>query len=382
MECATQREPSDSGAVATRRHVAFVAGGTAGHVYPALAVAAAYRRAVPSVCTLFVGAGAGFESHLVAAHGYRLESIAGAPLFGVGLAGKALAVGRLLAGIGRASRLLQAEGIQLVFGFGGYVSASTILAARSLGLSTAILELNAQPGLTNRLLGRIVDRVYLGSAAARPVFAGAKTVVTGVPVRPEVAGGGPARRAGPDSEHRFHILVTGGSLGSAFLNQHAAELLGRLAAYGVALGVLHQAGARDLEAVRRAYASVGLAVRVASYLEDMGDAYAWAHFAIACAGAGTLAELATTGLPALIVPLGAASEDHQTANARTFAAASGSAFVQEQDWDPARLAAQILEVLTHPDAWAAASERVRRLATPAAAAAVVADCEAMLAARR
>src|SRR5579862_1462094 len=280
MERATQREQSHSAIGAASRRIALVAGGTAGHVYPALAVADAYRRALPGVQALFIGTGGGFEARLVTAHGYRFETIPSAPLFGVGVVGKALAAQRLVTGIGRGRRLLRAEGIDLVIGFGGYVSASTIVAAHRLRLLTAILELNAQPGLTNRLLGRIVDRVYLGYAAAECAFAATRTMLTGVPLRPQVVRGDSSRRPGPDRAQWVHILVTGGSLGSSFLNRNAAELLGCVAAQGVGIEVLHQAGDRDLESVRQAYARVGLTARVTPYIEEIADAYAWAHFAI------------------------------------------------------------------------------------------------------
>lgn len=358
------------------RRVALVAGGTAGHVYPALEVARAYRQRVPDADVLFIGTEGGFESRLVAAHGYRLELVPGAPLFGVGAAGKALALARLVTGTHRARQLLRSERIQLVLGFGGYSSAGTMVAARTLGLHTAIFEANALPGLTNRLVGRVVDRVYLGCAAALPAFASTKTLVTGVPVRAEMVDAGIHREARPVTP--FHILVSGGSLGSAFLNQQAAALLRCLTEQGVALEVRHQAGARDLEAVRNTYERAGLSAHVTAYDDQMADAYAWAHFAIACGGAGTLAELAASGLPALLVPLSGASEDHQEANARAFATLSGSLWVREKDWRPALLAAQIAELLTRPDDWAAATQRLRWLATDDAVSVIVADCEAVL----
>src|SRR5512139_862721 len=348
-ESAAAEEHSDRCITPAIRRIALAAGGTGGHVYPALSVAAAYQRAAPGSRLLFIGTSGGCESWLVTAHGHHLEVVPGAPLFGVNLVGKALAMRRLVDGLLRARQLLRRERIQLVIGFGGYASAGTLLAARSLGLHTAILELNAIPGLTNRLLGRIVHRVYLGSAAARPAFAPAKTVETGTPVRSEIVRVGADKLPGPDAHGRFHILVTGGSLGSPFLNRCAAELIRSVAARGVMLDVQHQAGLCDPEAVSRSYEQAGMSASVMPYLERMPEAYAWAHFAIACAGAGTLAELAVSGLPALVVPLRGASEDHQVANARTFAAASGVLWLREADWRPPGLAAQITELLTQAD---------------------------------
>jgi UDP-N-acetylglucosamine--N-acetylmuramyl-(pentapeptide) pyrophosphoryl-undecaprenol N-acetylglucosamine transferase len=348
-------------------------------VYPALEVARAYRHAVPDASVLFISASGGFE-RLVPAGGYRLEMVPGAPLFGVGVAGKGLALARLLGGVRRARQLLRAERVQLVIGFGGYSSAGALLAARTLGLHTAILESNAAPGLTNRLLGRLVDRVYLGCPATSPTFAPMKTLLTGVPVRAQISQAGMQRRV--HAVARRHVLVTGGSLGSPFLNQHAAELLGRLAEHDVAVDVLHQAGACDLSAVSRSYERARLSASVTPYIDEMADAYAWADFAICTAGAGTLAELAASGLPALLVPFSGASEDHQTANARAFAAASGVWWVREDDWHSEVLARDVAHLMTHVDVWTAASQRLRGLATLDAASAVVADCEAAIDGRR
>jgi len=225
----------------------------------------------------------------------------------------------------------------------------------------------------------MVDRVYVGSTATRPSFGGTRTLVTGVPVRTPISLAGTHRQARPVAS--AHLLVTGGSLGSPFLNQHAAELLRGLAAHGVVLDVLHQAGTSDLEAVRRTYAQAGVSARVTPYIDDMADAYAWADFAVCSAGAGTLAELAASGLPALLVPFSGASEDHQVVNARVFAAASGGWWVREADWCPAVLAAGIADLLAHADAWAAASQRLLRLARTDAASVIVADCEAAMGGR-
>ena len=133
---------------------------------------------------------------------------------------------------------------------------------------------------------------------------------------------------------RLRLLVCGGSLGSPFLNRRVPELAAALREAGIAVEVWHQAGERALDEIRAAYAAAGIAARVDAHVDDMAAAYRWADVAVACAGAATLAELAAAGLPALLVPLAAASDDHQSDNAAAFAAATGAPWVREADWKP------------------------------------------------
>jgi UDP-N-acetylglucosamine--N-acetylmuramyl-(pentapeptide) pyrophosphoryl-undecaprenol N-acetylglucosamine transferase len=360
-----------------RRRVAIVAGGTAGHVYPALALADAYRQARTDVDLLFIGTADGWETRLVPAHGYRLEVVPGSPLYGVGLRGVLRAARDLLAGTRAARRLLQTQRTELVIGFGGYVSAGTILAARMLGLRTAIHEANVVPGLTNRLVGHLVDRVYLAFAEASRAFPLRRTVVTGMPLRAGFANAQRSRDAYGASRPR-RLLVTGGSGGSRFLNERVPELAARIAQRAVAIEVLHQAGDWPIEPVQALYAATGTTATVVPFIDDIGAAYAWADFAVTCAGAGTLAELAAAALPALLVPLASAAADHQTRNAEAFARAAGLRCVAEAAWQTDALAEYIVVLLQNADAWAAAAARVGSLAHADAAVRLVADCEALL----
>jgi UDP-N-acetylglucosamine--N-acetylmuramyl-(pentapeptide) pyrophosphoryl-undecaprenol N-acetylglucosamine transferase len=347
------------------RRVALAGGGTAGHVFPLLAVAAAYRVLRPDILLLFLGAEGGDECRLAAQAGLECVALPAAPLFGVGPLGQLRAAWRVLRAQRAARALLAARQIELVIGSGGYVSAAPLLAARRLGLATAIIEPNVAPGLTNRMLGKLVDRVYLGSSAAAAHFAAARRRVTGVPMRPGLTPRPAARPPGPP-----RVLVTGGSGGSGFLNRAVPALLAALRARVGALAIRHQSGSSDAEAVAAAYAALGLAAQVEPFIDDMAAAYAWADAAVAAAGAVTLAELAAVGLPALVVPLSTASEDHQTANARTFAAAGLGRWCAESDWDRDALV----------DWLASALHRSPRdsVADDGAAAAIVSDCEALL----
>ena len=362
------------------RRIAIVGGGTAGHVYPALAIADAYRRAYAHVDVLFIGTPVGFERRLVPAYGYRLQTIRGTPLVGTGILGKGRALSTLSIGVTQARRLLREHGAQLVVGLGGYASVGVLLAAWSLGLRTVIHEANLVPGLANRLLGRLAHRVYLGFEAACWAFAPDRTVITGNPVRPDIAAISTVGRQAPCPRARpVHILVTGGSQGSPFLNQAAPALLSQVADSGVALHIRHQVGDDDLQPVHAAYQQARLSASVTSYIPDMAEAYQWADFVIACSGAGTIAELAVCGLPALLVPLPNSANNHQTVSAAAFAQAGAGWWVREHEWHPPTLATRLVSLLSDANAWTAMSERARGLATPHAAEVLVADCEALMA---
>jgi UDP-N-acetylglucosamine--N-acetylmuramyl-(pentapeptide) pyrophosphoryl-undecaprenol N-acetylglucosamine transferase len=264
----------------------------------------------------------------------------------------------------------------LAIGVGGFVSFGGMWAARSLGLRTAIHEANVAPGLANRRLSRHVDRVFLGWEQARHALHTDAAVVTGNPVvdppqAPAPPDGGPTDRR--------RILVTGGSSGSAFLNREAPELLGRVQQRGPALTVTHQAGQVPLEPIMEGYRRAGIDATVAAYIDDMPAQYGCSDFAITCAGAITLAEMAARGLPCLIVPLSTASEDHQSANARAFADASGLPSVQEQAWRPDELAATLARQIGDDASLDAMRRGAAKVARPDAADRVVQECEQMMA---
>ena len=257
-----------------------------------------------------------------------------------------------------------------------------MLAARSLGVPTAIHECNAVAGLANKMLGRFVDRVYLGFEAAAEQFEAGRALVTGNPVRPDVGALAARPHHPPSPGQPSRILVTGGSQGSPFLNRHVPALLSRIAAGGLTLEVLHQSGQTDCEGVREAYRNAGLKASVTPFVDDMAEAYRWADFAIACSGAATLAEVAIVGLPVLLVPLSTAAKNHQVSNAAAFASVTGSCWLREDQWGLDALVGKIAGLFRHQAAWREASEGVRRFAKPDANRMLVADCEVIIKARR
>ncbi len=360
--------------------VVIAGGGTGGHVNPALAIADAFVAAHPGTKLLFIGTAKGLEARLVPARGYRLELVDGSRLVGAGLMGKLRGVVALWRGVLQARRLLRAEGAQLVIGVGGYASGAALLAAKTLRVRTAVHESNAVPGMTNKVLGRLVDRVYLGFEAASSAFPQRKVRVTGNPVRREIAA--VARAANEEAPVVRHVLVVGGSQGALFLNENVPALLATLAPKlleaGLTLNVRHQVGKLDVAPVQQAYADAKIQAEVLSYVDDMAAALAWADFGVTRSGSGTVSELAAAGLPALLVPFPFAAGDHQAANAAAFCASNGGFWSRQADWNGEKLAQQIAAVLTDNTALKRASEGARKVARPDAAEAVVTDCDALM----
>lgn len=360
------------------RSIAIAGGGTGGHVNPALAMADAYRAAFESASVFFIGTATGLEATLVPKRGYEIELVQGSRLVGGSPLAKLRGVVGLLRGILQARKLLKARGARLVIGVGGYASGAALLAARSLGLATAIHESNAVPGLTNKVLGKLVDRVYLGFPEAAGAFSATKTCVTGNPVRSEITALTTDRALPAPGERKLRVLVVGGSQGAQFLNEKVPSLLADVAARGVDLEVRHQVGKLASEPVQAAYQAAGINAEVLVYIDDMAGAYAWADFAVTRAGSGTVSELAAARLPALLVPFPYAAGDHQAANARAFADAGAGFWQRQKNWHSEKLAQQIASVMSDPGAMHRAVKGAAAVARPAAADAVVTDCERLM----
>ncbi len=312
--------------------VLFAGGGTGGHLYPGIALADALR---PTAQMLFVGTADRLETHIVPQAGYELHTIAALPLTR-GATVKTLRTAAIdLVGIVQSIRILQRFQPDMIVATGGYVCFPVMAAAkllRSLGrlrARLALLEPNAQPGLTNRLLAPIVDEVWGALESGAPVF-GSKYVRTGIPVRASLLRSTErvraAQRLDLDPARRI-ILVVGGSQGARSINQAVAALVTRRA-LPADWQILHIAGQRDFEAVKteeRAPLRAGTVV-LAPYVADMESAYAVAEIVVARAGASTIGELAALGKPSILIPYPFATEDHQRRNAEALERA-GAAIV-------------------------------------------------------
>jgi UDP-N-acetylglucosamine--N-acetylmuramyl-(pentapeptide) pyrophosphoryl-undecaprenol N-acetylglucosamine transferase len=321
--------------------VLIMAGGTGGHVFPALAVARVLRaRGVPVV---WLGTAAGLEARVVPAQGIELETLAIGGLRGKGLSTLLRAPWRLLAAVRAARRVLKRLEPRVVLGAGGYASGPGGIAAWLNGIPLVIHEQNAVAGLTNRWLARIATEVL--EAFPGSFGRGRAAVTIGNPVRADIAAiAPPAERFAARSGGRIRLLVFGGSQGAQRLNQVVPEALARLDP-ARRPEVRHQTGERGLEAARSAYARAAVEADVMPFIEDMAAAYAWADLALCRAGAMTVTELEAAGLGAVLVPFALATDDHQTRNAEALTAAGAGRILAERDLTAAHLSRCLAELI-------------------------------------
>ncbi|MCU0833990.1 MAG: undecaprenyldiphospho-muramoylpentapeptide beta-N-acetylglucosaminyltransferase [Chromatiaceae bacterium] len=349
--------------------VAVMAGGTGGHVFPALAVADRLREQGMEV--FWIGTHQGLEARLVPARGFPLEWLSVGGLRGKGVMTLLAAPWRLARALAQAGQILRRRRPQVVLGMGGFVSGPGGLMARLSGIPLVIHEQNRVPGLTNQWLSRIATRVFEAFPGSFGVGRGA--VACGNPVRPEIAAlPSPAERmAGRAAPRR--LLVLGGSLGAQVLNETVAPAVAALPA-GLRPQIRHQAGERTLAVAETAYAQAGVEAEVVPFIDDMAAAYAWADLVVCRSGALTVSELAAAGVGAILVPYPHAVDDHQTGNARYLVEAGAARLLPQTALNPRSLAAVLAELLADPSRLLALAEAARRRAAPDAAERIAAAC--------
>ena len=349
--------------------VLIMAGGTGGHIFPGLAVAAALRaRDVP---VLWLGAEGGMENRIVPGHHLDLRVLPVKGLRGKGLRQRIAAPWMLARALFGAWRVLRAANPRSVLSMGGYVAGPGGVAAWLQRRPLLVHEQNRIAGFTNRVLARIARKVMTGFSDAFPPAAHAEW--TGNPVRREIADlPAPASRfAGRTGAPR--LLVMGGSLGARTLNLGLPNALSCIPA-GRRPEVRHQCGTKHVEATRAAYARVDVEASVEAFIADMASAYAWADFVICRAGALTLAELAAAGLGSILLPFPYAVDDHQTRNAEGFVAVGAAELVQDRDFDASRFAGMLERLLRDSDKRLAMANAARTLAKPDAADVIAQRC--------
>lgn len=349
--------------------IAVMAGGTGGHVFPALAVAQALRAQGAEL--FWIGTRAGLEARLVPPAGIDIEWLNVAGLRGKGLRTLAAAPWRLTRALGEAGAVLRRRAPDLVLGMGGFVSGPGGLMAWRQRRPLVIHEQNSVPGMTNQWLARLATRVFEGfpGSFAPPRHA----IATGNPVRADIAALPPpeqrmANRTGP-----LRLLVIGGSLGARALNLMVPRALALLPA-ALRPEVRHQAGERTLEAAHAAYQAAGVQADIQPFIDDMASAYAWADALICRAGALTVAEIAAAGVPAILVPYPHAVDDHQHGNALYLVRAGGAYLVLESDLTAETLAGPLKVLLTDPARRLKIACAARAKARPDAAAQIADAC--------
>lgn len=340
----------------------IVAGGTGGHVFPALATAAELR--ARGVEIDWMGTRRGIEARLVPAVGIPIHWIGVAGLRGKGWRTWFMAPIALARALGGAWAVVGRVRPAVVLGMGGFASGPGGLVAWLTRRPLVIHEQNAVPGLTNRVLARFATTVLEGFPDSFPPARGARHV--GNPVRAEFAALPPPAERLRGRSGRVRLLVLGGSQGAAVLNTNVPAAVAALRA-DMRPEIWHQAGPRGLDAARAAYAEAGVEARVEAFIEDVAAAYGWADLAVCRAGALTIAELAAAGLGAILVPFAAAVDDHQTRNAAHLTAAGAAVIIAQRELTPATLAPTLARLAADRAQLVHMAEAARTLARPDAA---------------
>jgi UDP-N-acetylglucosamine--N-acetylmuramyl-(pentapeptide) pyrophosphoryl-undecaprenol N-acetylglucosamine transferase len=352
--------------------ILIMAGGTGGHVFPALAVAHYLREQGHQVSWL--GTRRGMEAELVPANGFEIDYISIAGLRGNGLLGWLAAPLRISLAIVQALGVMRQRRPQAVLGMGGFVTGPGGVAAKLSSRSLLIHEQNAIAGLTNRLLSRIADRVL---EAFPETFSGDKVTHTGNPVRNDIASLEAPEERFASHQGPLRLLVVGGSLGALALNEMIPDALALLPEE-IRPVVRHQSGVRHLEVTRTAYEKAGVVGEVMPFIDDMAAQYGWSDLVICRAGALTVSELALVGVPAILVPYPHAVDDHQSANGSYLVAEGAAQLVQQRDLSAGSLAEMVGRFCRDVEAGrkelVVMAQNARRLARPGATAEVAAAC--------
>jgi UDP-N-acetylglucosamine--N-acetylmuramyl-(pentapeptide) pyrophosphoryl-undecaprenol N-acetylglucosamine transferase len=352
--------------------IVIAGGGTGGHLYPGIAVAREILRRKPDAVISFAGTSRGIEARAVPREGFPLDLLRSSGLKGKSAIDRMRAAALIPVGLADAWRIIGRRRPHLVIGVGGYSSGPVVAAAAMRGVPAMLLEQNAVPGLTNRLLAPVSGAVAVTYESTRRFF-GEKSFVSGNPVRPEflgAAGGGKESLASGDAS-RVGVLVFGGSQGAHAINVAMVEAAAKLAADDSRIRLTHQTGERDLEMVRAAYRETGLQAEVEPFFYDMGQRLAAADLIVCRAGATTLAELTAAGKPAILIPLPTATDDHQRKNAEALSSEGAAAMLLQAELTGPVLAERILKLAADSEARRTMAAAARTLARPHAARVIV-----------
>lgn len=358
--------------------IVIAAGGTGGHLYPAVALAREFLHRDHLTKVLFVGTSRGLESKVLAHERFELALIDAKPVMGRGLLEMLKGLCAMPTSLWQCRRILRERQVDLVIGVGGYTSPMMVVAAALGRVPRVILEPNASPGLANQAVGPFVQRVFLAFESAAGSFNRAKVRVVGTPIRREFLAESERMSTAVSEPFHQHLLIFGGSQGAKAINSAVIEGLPPLLKERPQMTVTHQTGESDYARVSAAYRQAGVSVSAAPFLYDMPSALKAADLVVARAGAMTVAELTTCGKPAVLIPLPTAIYDHQMKNARSMEAAGAAVVLPQQELTGSKLAQTIRAILDDHErvmAMGAASMRLRRID---AAEAIVRECYALI----
>lgn len=355
-------------------NVVIAAGGTGGHLYPAIAVAREFLRRDPSSRILFVGTTRGIERKVLAHEGFPLQCIDANPLMGKSPLEIVKAVVTVPKSLWQSLGILKQQGADLVFGVGGYTSPAMLVAAFLRRIPGVILEPNAYPGMANKAVAPFVQRIFLAFESTVKFFDPGKISVVGTPVRQAFLESVDPDAGRTGARAIRHLLIFGGSQGAKAINSAVIDALPMLADMKDRLLITHQTGEADHARVVAAYAEAGISAQVVPFLFDMPTVLRSVDLVVARAGAMTIAELTACGKAAILIPLPTAIYNHQLRNAEVMAQAGGALLLPQADLTGEGLAQAVTELLREPQRLQAMSRHSWNMRRSDSAETIVREC--------
>jgi UDP-N-acetylglucosamine--N-acetylmuramyl-(pentapeptide) pyrophosphoryl-undecaprenol N-acetylglucosamine transferase len=350
--------------------VIFAGGGTGGHLFPGLAVAREFQRRDAMTEILFVGTDKGIEARVLPREGFPLETITVKGLKGRGVRGLLDALYGIPAGLLQSLGIVKRFRPDCILGLGGYASGPLLLAAKLRGIRCAIMEQNLQPGFTNKVLARFVDKIFTSYRETASYLPSEKVLETGNPVRWQ-------RLPDAPKGEKFTLLIFGGSAGAHRINMAVLDALKQMTDLASQLRIVHQTGAADFPAISKAYQALPFDAEALPFIDRMDDAYARADLVLCRAGATTVAELTAFGKAAILIPYPYAIYDHQRWNAQALADKGAAEMMLDQELNGAALAVRLRAYVADQKKIELMARAALAMGRPEAAARIVDECYAL-----
>jgi UDP-N-acetylglucosamine--N-acetylmuramyl-(pentapeptide) pyrophosphoryl-undecaprenol N-acetylglucosamine transferase len=350
--------------------VIFAGGGTGGHLFPGLAVAREFQRRDAMTEILFVGTDKGIEARVLPREGFPLETITVKGLKGRGVRGLLDALYGIPAGLLQSLGIVKRFRPDCILGLGGYASGPLLLAAKLRGIRCAIMEQNLQPGFTNKMLARFVDKIFTSYRETASYLPSEKVLETGNPVRWQ-------RLPDAPKGEKFTLLIFGGSAGAHRINMAVLDALKQMTDLASQLRIVHQTGAADFPAISKAYQALPFDAEALPFIDTMDDAYARADLVLCRAGATTVAELTAFGKAAILIPYPYAIYDHQRWNAQALADKGAAEMMLDQELNGAALAVRLRAYVADQKKIELMARAALAMGRPEAAARIVDECYAL-----
>jgi UDP-N-acetylglucosamine--N-acetylmuramyl-(pentapeptide) pyrophosphoryl-undecaprenol N-acetylglucosamine transferase len=350
-------------------NIIIAGGGTGGHLFPGIAIAREFLRRSPDNKITFIGTTKGIENRILPKLGFELKVITVKGFKGKRLLEKIIALCCIPFSFIQSAYYIKKNNADMVIGLGGYISFPAIIAGIMMKIPTAIHEQNSFPGLSNRILGKVADRIFISSKESSHFFKKRKTILSGLPIRKELI-----QNNSNEKQDLFCILIIGGSQGSFEINRAVINALPELEGIKDRIKFVHQSGEADRETLIAQYKKNGIDAEVFSFIEDIYTFYKNARLVISRSGASTLAELAQCGKASILIPFPYATNNHQEINALEFVEEGASIMINSSRLNGAKLASVIINLESRPEQINKMEKQAKNLSKPKASERIADEC--------